>query len=261
MGIELRSLGVNVSFAPLFDIDSNPSNRVIGRRAFATSSDGVITAAEAFIAALQGQGVVACPKHFPGHGGTVEDSHYDLPVVASTIEELRDRELLPYRALLHKGVRILMTAHILFPAIDATVPATMSRILLDEVLRKELGYDGVVISDDIGMGAISDRFNHADATFAAINAGCDLLMICAKWTDTARAFQVAENIISGLVRRHIDRRTYDRSAERIDSLLSALPHNTTESLPVHVFAEHSVVAPLFVREQIKPDAGSTCVNE
>ena len=125
-GHRLASLGVNLNFAPVVDIDSNPANPVIGPRAFASDADGVIASAHAFIAGMQAEGVLACPKHFPGHGDTSVDSHLGLPVIEADRATLSARELRPFAAVAHDPVHLVMTAHILYPSIDPGVPATMS---------------------------------------------------------------------------------------------------------------------------------------
>lgn len=244
MGIELRSLGMNVTFAPVVDVHSNPDNPVIGPRAFATTPEAVSSAALQFIAAVEAEGVASCPKHFPGHGDTATDSHHGLPVVDYDLAALRARELVPFKATIDAGVRMIMTSHILFPKIDPNVPATMSRRIITELLRGELGFEGVVVTDDIGMGAVRDMFKKPEAAEQMMNAGTDLIDICAYGTDTAHAVQIADDIAAGVKEGRIDKRTLEASAARIDQLLNELPQHDVEKLAADVFQKHAGIAPL-----------------
>ncbi|HEX6558182.1 MAG TPA: beta-N-acetylhexosaminidase [Longimicrobiales bacterium] len=244
MAVELRSLGMNVTFAPVVDVHSNPQNPVIGPRAFGTTPEQVTRAALAFSRAVEAEGVLTCPKHFPGHGDTAVDSHQGLPVVDHSLDVLRTRELLPFRATIEAGARMIMTSHILFPQIDPNVPATMSHRIITELLRAELGFKGVVVTDDVGMGAVRDMLDEPAAAENMINAGTDLIDICAYGTDTARALTIAENIGKGLKAGRIRQRTLDESAARISALLQDLPQHEVQSLPEEVFARHAQIAPL-----------------
>jgi beta-N-acetylhexosaminidase len=244
MAIELRSLGMNVTFAPVVDIHSNPDNPVIGPRAFATTPREVIEAALAFIAACEAVGVATCPKHFPGHGDTAVDSHHGLPVVNYDLATLRTRELVPFKATIDAGVRMIMTSHILFPKIEGDGPATMSRRIINDVLRDELGFGGVVVTDDIGMGAVRDMFDQPETVEKMMNAGTDLIDICAYGTDTARALQIADFIADGVRDGRIGRAQMEASNARIEDLLAGLPQYDVELLPLAVFAEHARIAPL-----------------
>ncbi len=186
MGRELASLGINLNFAPVLDIHSNPANPVIGARSFAATAQGVTDSALAFMAAMQGEGVLACGKHFPGHGDTDTDSHHELPVLHRELEGLRARELKPFEAAIRAGIAMMMTSHMLLPEIDPTQPVTLSRRFNHELLRDELGFEGVVVSDDIGMRAVSHIFDDPSAAGRLLQAGADMMMVCAAWTDTER---------------------------------------------------------------------------
>ena len=175
---ELRTLGVNLSWAPVADVDSNPNNPIIGERAFGDTPDKVARFAREYLEALEAEGILGCAKHFPGHGDTSTDSHLELPVVDITEYELLSRELPPFQALVEAGVSFVMTAHILYPQIDPDRPATMSSRILDGILRKQLGFDRVVVSDDLDMSAVSDRFaGSGTAITEAFNAGCDMFIV------------------------------------------------------------------------------------
>jgi beta-N-acetylhexosaminidase len=244
MAIELRSLGVNVTFAPDADIDSNPDNPVIGPRAFATDAASVTRAALQFMRACEAEGVATCPKHFPGHGDTVVDSHHGLPVVEHDLEQLRERELLPFKATIDAGVRMIMTSHILFPGIDPAVPATMSKRIVTDILREELGFNGVVVTDDIGMGAVRDMFERPETVERMMNAGTDVIDMCAYGMDTARAFQIAEFIAAGVKSGRIDGAVLEASRVRIEKLLADLPPYEVTALAPEVFERHARLAPL-----------------
>jgi beta-N-acetylhexosaminidase len=238
MGVELRSLGVNLDYAPVVDIHTNPANPVIGNRAFGTDAEIVAKSAADFLAALERENVIACPKHFPGHGDTSVDSHYGLPVVHRTIEELRQRELLPFAAMIRAGTKIIMSAHILYPAIDPDFPVTLSPRWLNGVLRGQLGFQGAITTDDIGMGAVSTLFNAPGAAIRALQSGCDLLMMSAHWTNTNRVLGLAQDLLDGLNSGKLDRKVFEESQTRINRLLDAAPVHAVEPLPEDVLAAH-----------------------
>lgn len=245
MAIELRSLGVNVTFAPVVDVDSNPKNPVIGPRSFAPTPEGVIAAALPFIRAVEAEGVATCPKHFPGHGDTSVDSHRQLPTVDQDLEGLRARELVPFRAAVSEGVRLVMTSHVMFTALDPGLPSTMSRAIVNGLLRQELDFRGVVITDDIGMAAVSKMFDSPEAAVNTMNAGTDIIDICAYGTDTMRAITIADNIAEAARSGAIPRSVLDASRERIAALLESLPSHEVEQLDDGIFTTHAALAPVF----------------
>jgi len=244
IGRELRSLGVNLNFAPLADVHSNPDNPVIGRRAFGSDSETVVLAAGRFLDAMQGAGVLGCLKHFPGHGDTAVDSHHQLPVVDLPLAELRARELQPFAELIDRDVQLVMTAHILFPQWDAEWPATLSRKIVDGYLRQKLGFDGVVVTDDIGMQAIADRFRQPGTAARALTAGCDLIAICAHLADTNLALDLARDLAASRRNGTLEEATLSASKRRIDGLLARAPDHAVEVLPADVFEAHRAVAPV-----------------
>lgn len=176
IGRELRSVGINVNFAPVADINSNPNNPVIGVRAFGNSEDQVSKYVSSFVRGHITQGIAPCVKHFPGHGDTNTDSHFALPTVNDTLESLKTREFKPFQKAFKSGARMVMTAHMLNPNLDPKYPATLSHATLQGVLRDELRYTGLIISDDMEMKAITDHFGLEDAPRLALEAGCDLLI-------------------------------------------------------------------------------------
>ncbi len=177
VGWELRRAGVNLDFAPDIDINSNPDNPVIGTRSFGAEPELVARHSAAWVRGLQGTGVAASAKHFPGHGDTAVDSHLALPVVDLPLAELRERELRPFAAAIAAGSRTIMTSHILLPRLDPARPATFSPRILLELLRGELGFDGVIVSDALNMRGASGELGIPQAAVLAIAGGCDLLCI------------------------------------------------------------------------------------
>ena len=177
LGDELALFGVNVDFAPVFDVLSNPANPVIGDRAFGAEPAHVARHATAFLRGLEASGVRGCAKHFPGHGDTALDSHLALPLVDRPIESLRAVELPPFEAAVRAGAQMIMTAHIVLPALDAR-PATMSRAWLSGVLRGELGYTGVIVSDDLDMKAVADHYSVEEVIREGLAAGVDAFLLC-----------------------------------------------------------------------------------
>ena len=178
MARELGALGFHYDFAPVVDVDTNPNNPVIGERAFSRDPAVVAQHACAFLRGMQQAGVAACAKHFPGHGDTDTDSHLELPRVGHDLQRLHDVELLPFRAAIAAGVASIMTAHVLFPAYDQTVPATLSAPVLTDLLRHTLGFSGLIVSDDLEMKGLADHFSIEEMVVGGLNAGVDLFLIC-----------------------------------------------------------------------------------
>lgn len=178
LACELKTVGISLAFAPVLDILTNPANTVIGDRALAEDAATVARLGRAIIRALQAGGVAACGKHFPGHGDTRADSHQELPLVEHPPDRLRAIEFEPFRAAIAEHVAAIMTAHVLVPAFDAARPATLSAPLLQAALRGELGFDGVIVSDDLEMKAVSARYAVPEAAVEAISAGCDAVLLC-----------------------------------------------------------------------------------
>lgn len=193
LGRQLAAIGFNVDFAPVLDVATNDDNRVIGDRSFGADPHLVARHGVAFARGLADAGVLACGKHFPGHGDTLEDSHFELPALHHDMDRLEAVELVPFRAAAGE-VGSVMTAHIVFRALDPERPATLSKKVVTGILRESLGYDGLIVSDDLEMKAIADHWPTGVAAVEAIRAGCDVLLICATVSllDTARDALVAE---------------------------------------------------------------------
>ena len=177
-GAELRAAGIQLDFAPVLDVFTNPENRVIGDRAFGTTPEEVIHNALPYAQGLAEAGLLSCGKHFPGHGDTVMDSHVDLPHVSHSRERLRSLEMAPFAAAVRQGIPMIMTAHVVCESLDAENPASLSRTIIDGHLRGELGFRGTVVTDDMEMNAIADRHEFGEAAAKAVHAGNDLLLVC-----------------------------------------------------------------------------------
>lgn len=178
LAAELRAVGITLDYAPVLDIHTNPKNPIIGDRALAGDAEVVATFGAAIIRALQAGGVAACGKHFPGHGDTSTDSHLELPLVEHSPDRIRRVECVPFRTAIEAEVAFIMTAHVLVPSLDDQRPATLSSRIVQGLLRDELGYQGVILSDDLEMKAIAKSWSVPDAAVAAVAAGCDGLLIC-----------------------------------------------------------------------------------
>jgi beta-N-acetylhexosaminidase len=241
MGVELRSFGINLNYCPVVDIHTNPANPVIGNRAFGDTAEIVSNSAWDFLVAMQGEGVIGCPKHFPGHGDTSLDSHHDLPVVQRSLDELHRRELLPFTTMIQAGAKIIMTAHIVYPRIDPEHSATLSHLLLTDVLRADLGFEGAITTDDIGMGAVSGIFDKPGAAVGALQAGYDLIMVSAHWTNTNRTLGLAQGLFDGLLNGTLNSDIFETAQKRIATLVATAPNHSIESLPESVFAAHRAI--------------------
>ena len=221
IGLDLRVTGVNLNFAPDADINSNSNNPVIGVRSFGTEPDAVGQQVAAWTRGLQSVAVAACAKHFPGHGDTAQDSHHSLPVIDRSLAELRERELVPFVAAIAADTKSIMSSHIMLPQLDAERPATLSRRILQGLLREELGYDGLIISDALDMTGASGDIGIPEAAVRALDAGCDLLCIGTRNTDEQLADM--ENVIRGAIEDgRLSQERIEDAARRVHSLAGAL---------------------------------------
>ena len=228
-GEELSLLGIQADFAPVVDVNNNPINPVIGIRAFSDDPQTVAAFGNAYIQGLHDAGVMSTAKHFPGHGDTDTDSHSGAPVINRTYEELQECELIPFQAAIDAGCDMIMTAHIQYPQIETGtytsistgesiyLPATMSKTILTDILRGDMGFDGVVVTDALDMSAIADHFAIEDTIRLTINAGVDLL-IPPPVTDT-NLFQLTQTYVDTAVklveRGEIDEKRIDESVLRV----------------------------------------------
>jgi beta-N-acetylhexosaminidase len=173
---ELKAVGVNLNYTPVADINTNPKNPVIGNRAFGKTEEEVSKNITAMVRVHVTAGVQPCVKHFPGHGDTTTDSHFHLPKVETSLEILQNREFRPFNRAFKSHCAFVMTAHILNPAIDPKYPATLSKKTISEILRKDLRFSRIILTDDMEMKAITDHFGAEEAPKLAIDAGCDILL-------------------------------------------------------------------------------------
>jgi beta-N-acetylhexosaminidase len=195
--------------------DTEPNNPVIGERSFSRDAKDVGLIAARFIAGMQGAGVASCAKHFPGHGDTDTDSHHALPVLSHDLQRLRDVELVPFRHAIDADVASVMTAHVLFPALDAAQPATLSPVVLHNLLRKQLGYDGVIVSDDLEMKAVADRAPVEELVRLGLLAGVDLFLICKDTDKAARAIDAAHHLVD---RGEVPRSVVEQALRRVAAM-------------------------------------------
>lgn len=213
MAVELAAMGVNFDLAPVLDINNNPLNPVIGERSFGDTADTVIRYGLAAMEGLAEGGVLACAKHFPGHGDTHVDSHLALPTVDKSIEALRKCELVPFQAAIDAGIDAIMSSHILMPALDpGLVPNTLSRRVMTDLLRTEMGFRGLSVSDCLRMNAISKTVGTPRGAVMAAQAGVDLLCICHTPEIMIQSIQTVEDELKSGA---IDREENERSVERI----------------------------------------------
>jgi beta-N-acetylhexosaminidase len=213
IGSTLAASGLNLDLAPVADLDTNPANPVIGVRSFGADPARVAAHTAAFVTGVQASMVGACAKHFPGHGRTAADSHLELPVVTATLAELSPADLVPFRAAIGAGVASVMTAHVVYPEIDS-VAATVSRRILS-LLRDELGFGGVIITDSLDMAAIGDGPDRADGAMAALAAGADLLCLPAAAAAQRRA---ADAITAAIAGGELSARRVAEAAARVRAL-------------------------------------------
>ena len=212
---ELSAVGVTLDFAPVLDVhdpEGHSVDHVIGDRALSSDPAEVGRLGGVMIETLQRNGIAACAKHFPGHGDTQADSHKELPVVEHPPERLREHEMAPFRAAIAADVATVMTAHVLYPALDDERPATLSRAIVDQILRRELGHQGLVVTDDLDMGAITGSETVEQAAVRALAAGCDTVLVCGDSIERHAA--VIEAIIHAVETDELDGRLIEAARVR-----------------------------------------------
>jgi beta-N-acetylhexosaminidase len=222
LGDELRAVGFDIDFAPVLDVHTNPANPIIGDRAFGTEPEAVARRALAFARGLDEAGLLACGKHFPGHGDTHTDSHLELPRVDHDRDRLDRVELAPFARAAAAGIPMLMTAHVVYAALDPDRPATLSPAVVTDLLRGRLGYQGVIVSDDLDMRAIADHMGAGEAAVAAVRAGCDVLLLC---RDEAHQLAAEAALVREAERDAELRRRIGESAARVRAMKRAHAEN------------------------------------
>lgn len=219
-GLELRAAGINWNLAPVLDLWTNPANTVIGDRAFGREPDRVARFGLAAIQGFREAGLLSTAKHFPGHGDTVADSHHTLPVSPQPRERWRDAELVPFRRAVIAGVPAVLVAHLRCPALDPDAPSSLSRRIIGGILREELGFQGVIASDDLEMQAILDTLDIGEAAVRFLEAGGDLILVCRR-EDRQRAALAA---VEAAVRSgRLSEPRLAASLERLERLFFQIP--------------------------------------
>ncbi len=220
LAAELAAVGIDLDFAPVLDVDTRADNPVIGDRSFSSRPERVAALGAEFIAAMQASGVAACGKHFPGHGDTAVDSHLNLPVITHERQRIEAVELLPFRAACRAGVAAVMTAHVLYEKLDAQLPATLSAPVLD-ILRRQIGFDGVIVSDDMNMDGVARRWPLVRSAPLAIAAGCDQLLVSSGPSHAQVALAALER---ALAEGALSERRVSEAADRWENLASGYQH-------------------------------------
>ena len=215
MSRELLAVGINMNLAPVLDINTNPRNPVIGDRAFGEKPTLVSKHALAVIASMIDQKLIPCGKHFPGHGDTSHDSHESLPKVTLALSRLTDRELRPFQHAIENRLPCLMTAHVCCHAFDDDLPASLSENVVKVLLRETMKFEGVVMTDDLEMKAITDSYSVAEAAVRAVSVGSDLVLVCHR---SDRQMAAIEALTQAVERGEISEKRIDQSLDRLLSL-------------------------------------------
>ncbi len=192
---QLSSFGVDTGFSPDLDIWSNPENTVISTRAYGTTADEVVSNTTQIIKAYEESNIIAVGKHFPGHGDTITDSHYGLPVIDKSLEELEESELLPFKSAIENGIPSIMVGHLLITQLDDDYPASLSSTIVTGLLRQNMGFNGVVATDDLTMEALTDTYTMDQIAVLALNAGCDMLLVCHEYDNVTLAKEGIETAL------------------------------------------------------------------
>lgn len=229
LGKQLQSFGFNLNFAPVMDVNSNPDNPVIGDRSFGHKPETVSNLGIETMKGIQSQNIISVIKHFPGHGDTKVDSHLQLPTVNKSLKELQELELIPFERAIENGADAVMTAHILMPEIDPEFPASMSEEIITGILRKDLGFSGVVITDDMTMKAITNNFDIGNASVQSVKAGSDIILVAHHYKNIVSVFdaikaavkngEITEDRIDESVRRIIElKEKYELENEKVKGI-------------------------------------------
>jgi beta-N-acetylhexosaminidase len=251
---ELSAVGININYAPVVDVNTNTNSPIIKSRAFSSDPEVCGRLGSAVCRGLQKFGVMAVAKHFPGHGDTKEDSHFVLPVVDKTLEELEKIELLPFRRVIRSRVDAIMTAHILNPKLDPEYPATMSERTLKKILREEMRFTKLIISDDLEMKAVADNYGADEAAVMSIKAGCDLLIYRG---DNGLPIPQIEAIAKAVESGRIEKAEIEASFKRIEAAKKVYcnlknPVDVTQVGKSIGLPEHFALADIITKKEIPP---------
>lgn len=239
MAKELAAVGSNLDFAPMLDLAMNPDSPVTAQRSFGADPRKVARKGVAFIRGLESGGALACAKHFPGHGDTQVDPHQDLPVFQGDLKRLNEVELAPFVKAIGAGVPLIMTAHILLPKIDAERPASLSRKMLAQTLRQQMKFGGVILADDLGMGAIARRFGAGEAAVESLLAGADVVMLCHDWLAVRPAIEAVEKAFG---QGRFNSTEWHASHLRIERLRAAVDKRPAPALEIVGCPSHRALA-------------------
>ena len=215
LGKQLSAFGFNLDFAPVLDINSNPENPIIGDRSFGKDAQKVSELGIQTMEGIQSEQVIPVIKHFPGHGDTAVDSHKELPIIQKSLNDLQGLELIPFKKAINQGTEVVMTGHILLPKIDPTYPASLSEKIIKGILRKQLGYEGIIITDDMTMKAIVNTFEIGEAAVSAVKAGNDIVLVA---HDYANVIKAKDAILQAVKTGEISEQRIDESVNRILSI-------------------------------------------
>ena len=237
IALQMQALGYNTILAPCVDVNSNPDNPIIGQRSFGAEPALVSRHSSAAVNAILQTGMLACAKHFPGHGDTATDSHNGLPVVDLALTELLDTHLQPFVAAIAAGVPLLMTSHICYPQLDAEFPATLSPLILTGLLRQQLGFDGVILTDSMNMGAMRRHYGPVEAAVQALRAGADMIMLSEEHYENAVTDyqtlqrQTIEGVIAAVQSGELAHSVIDAALQRVLLLRYQLAEPKIRPLP------------------------------
>ncbi len=259
MGAELRAVGINLDFAPCIDVLSNPKNVLIGDRSLGSDPEYVAKIASALVRGYIKAGVLPCAKHFPGHGNTIIDSHLDLPIEEVDMKTLEGRELIPFKKAFRARMDLVMTAHIKFKNIDPTYPVTLSPIFIKKLLREDLRYRGLVITDDLDMKALANNYPKAEIPVLALQAGCDILLYCNDFTSPPIAIDAVNKAIA---EKRVSSTQVDESLARVaalkkEVLAQAAPLPFAEATKIIGHPEHLRVARAIQEGEVPQDLRAT----
>lgn len=254
MGLELMSVGINLDFAPCVDVFTNPANTVIGDRAVSSDPYQVEKMASALVRGYIKSGVLSCAKHFPGHGHTIIDSHEELPVEDADLKRLHEVELVPFKKALRSRVDMVMTGHILFKSVDKDWPVTLSEFFLKKMLRDELKYKGLIITDDLDMKAMAKHYDKGFIPVRALQAGADLILYCNEPESPPVAI---ETIMSAVAQGQHPKAELEYTLNRIldvkkIKMLNPDPRPISEAMEIIGHPDHQYLADC-LRKQIMPE--------
>jgi len=212
LGKMVKAYGFNVNFAPVLDVNSNPNNPVIGDRSFGNNPYLVADLGIQTMKGLMKEKIIPTIKHFPGHGDTSVDSHLELPRVDKTLTQLESLELIPFKRAIESGAEMVMVAHLLLPKIDPNLPSSLSEKIISDLLRKDLGFNGVIITDDLTMKAISENFTIGAAAVESIKAGTDIVLVTHKYENISKVFSALKEAV---LRGELSEERINESVQRI----------------------------------------------